>query len=69
MIIGAALALACGLVCKLVVEDDKGSAEKLVGSSGNGDASSGGSRGEWKGLILFGSAIKHGAATQRIQHL
>jgi len=55
--------------CKPVVEDDNDLPENLVDSSGNGDASSGGSGGEWKGLILSGSAIKRGAATQRIQCL
>ena len=42
--------------CKPVVEDGSGSAEKLAGSSGNGEASSSDSGGEWKGYILSGSA-------------
>jgi len=45
-------------VCKPVVEDDKGQAERLADSNGNGAPSSGGSREEWKGFILSGSAIK-----------
>ena len=39
--------------CKSVVADDNGWAEKLADSSGNGDPSSGDSRREWKGFILF----------------
>jgi hypothetical protein len=41
--------------CKPVVEDGSGSAEKLADSSGNGEASSSDSGGEWKGYILSGS--------------
>ena len=43
---------------KPVVEDDIGSAEKFAGSNGNGDSSLGGSRGERKGFILPGNALR-----------
>jgi hypothetical protein len=45
-------------VCKPVVEDDRGQAEKLADSRGSGDPSSGDSAGEWKVFILPRSATK-----------
>jgi hypothetical protein len=52
--------------CKPVVGDDKGLAERLVDSNGNGGRSSGGSGGEWRGFILSGSAITRECASQKI---
>ena len=65
VIIGAALALAGD--CTPVVADGKEKAEKLAASSGKSGPSSGGSRREWKGFILSGSALKPGGASQKIQ--
>src|SRR2546429_6378065 len=53
--------------CTPVVADGKEKAEKLADSSGNSGPSSGGSRREWKGFILSGSALKPGGASQKTQ--
>ena len=67
VIIGAALALARQADCTPVVADGKEKAEKLADRSGNSGPSSGGSRREWKGFILSGSALKPGGASQKTQ--
>ena len=69
MIIGAALALACGLAANLLLRMITIGLKNLLDSSGNGDPSSGGSGGEWKGFILSGSALKPGRASQKIQRI
>src|SRR2546429_2072223 len=53
--------------CTPVVADGREKAEKLAASSGKSGPSSGGSRREWKGFILSGSALKPGGASQKTQ--
>src|SRR5258706_3057492 len=53
--------------CKPAVADDKEQAGKLADSRCSGDPSSGGSREEWKGFILSGSATKPERASPKIQ--
>src|SRR5256884_8318895 len=55
--------------CTPVVADGKEKAEKLAASSGKSGPSSGGSRREWKGFILSGSALKPGRSEEHTSEL
>jgi hypothetical protein len=55
--------------CKRLVADDKGQAEKLADSKGNGDHSSSGSGSECDGVILFGTTQEIESPTRKSPHI
>ena len=52
--------------CKPVVADDRGQAERLADSNGNGDPSSGGSRREWKRSFSLGAPFNLDALVKKL---